>query len=70
MIVGGKMWERPTQLVCPLEIRSTMTTVELNKRMAIANKEYPESEVPRPRRLAKMGACKKISRIAEDKERY
>ena len=28
---------RPVQFLCPLEIRSTMTQEELNKRIAIAN---------------------------------
>ena len=50
MIVRDKIWERPIQLVCPLEIRSTMTQEELNKRIAIANdKEHPEAEETRSR---------------------
>ena len=38
MIVQNKVMERPLQLVCPLEIRSTMSAEELNKRIKTANK--------------------------------
>ena len=71
MIVRDKIWERPIQLVCHLEIRSTMTLEELNKRLVVAyNKEHPEVEVTRPRRLAKAEVCENIARIAEDEERF
>ena len=72
MIVRDKIWECPIQLVCPLEIRSTMTQEELNKRISIANtKEHLRLERSRrSRRLAKAEACKNISRIAEDEERF
>ena len=70
MIVRDKIWERPIQLVCPLEIRSTMTQEELNKRISIANNEYPEAEETRSRRLAKAEAFKNFARIAEDEERF
>ena len=68
MIVRDKIWERPIQLVCPPEIRPTMTPEELNKRIIIANKAYPESEVTRPGRMTKADSCKNIARIAEDEE--
>ena len=31
MIVTNKIWERPVQLVCPSEIKSQMSSEELNK---------------------------------------
>ena len=30
MIVNNRIWERPVQLVCPLEIKSQMSSEELN----------------------------------------
>ena len=33
MIVNNRIWERPVQLVCPLEIKSQMSSEELNKRI-------------------------------------
>ena len=59
MIVRNKIWERPIQLICPLEIRSKMTP---------ANKAHPEALVTRPKRLARMDVSKKITSIAEDEE--
>ena len=32
MIVNSNVWEHPVQLICPLEIRSTLTPEELNRR--------------------------------------
>ena len=39
MVVPTKIWERPIQLICPLEIKSKMTMEELNSRIRLANKE-------------------------------
>ena len=70
-MVRDKIWEHPKQLVCPLEIHSTMTPEELNKRIIIANnKEHSEADVRRPKRLAKADACKNIARITEDEEQF
>ena len=33
MIVSNNFWERPVQLICPLEIESTLTPEELNRRI-------------------------------------
>jgi len=69
MIVRDKIWEHPIQLVCPLQIRSTITPEELNKRIIIANnKEHSQPHVRRPTRLAKADACKNIARITEHEE--
>jgi len=69
MIVRYKIWERPIQLVCPLQIRSMMTPEELNKRIIIANnKGHSQADVRRPTRLAKADACKNIARITEHEE--
>ena len=35
MIVRNKIWERPIQLVCPLEIKSKITLEELNNRIKV-----------------------------------
>ena len=71
MIVRNKIWERPVQLICPLEIRSTMTPEELNRRIEVANKvgdRGTEIQDERPTRQAKVKARKKIEDIAEDEE--
>lgn len=62
MIVMNKIWERPIQLICPFEIRSTMTPEELNKRIVVANKAYPEAEVTRPKKLAKTNPEAEVTR--------
>ena len=43
MIVNNRIWERPVQLVYPLEIKSQMSSEELNKRIQAANKEPAET---------------------------
>ena len=68
MIVRNKIWERPIQLVCPLEVRSTMTPEDLNKRIDVANKKQPEVEVTRPKRQAKADGLKNIATIAENED--
>ena len=61
----------PYTTCLPLEIRSTMTQEDLNKRIIIANnKEHSEADVRRPKRLAKADACKNIARITEDEEQF
>ena len=39
IIVRNKIWERPMQLVCPLEIKSKITLEESNSGIKVANKE-------------------------------
>ena len=56
MIVKKKYWERPIQLVCLFEIKSTMSAEELNKRLRIANIE-DQNEV----------IVERLSRIAKEK---
>ena len=45
MIVRNTVMERPLQLVCPLEICSTMSAEELNKRIKTANKTVTDTKV-------------------------
>ena len=69
MIVRNKVWERPLQLVCPLEIRSTLSTEELNKRIKIANKveiDKADEDQERSRRKAGDKAKKRIKDLAAD----
>ena len=73
MIVKNKIWERPLQLTCPLEIKSTMTPQELNQRIRVANKETENAEAEdeaRPERQAVRAAKNKIQCIAETEEEY
>ena len=73
LIVKNKIWERPLQLTCPLEIKSTMTPQELNQRIRVANKETEDAEAvkeARPERQAVRAAKKKIKRIADKEEEY
>ena len=67
MIVKNEIWERPIQLICPLEIRSTMTTGELNKRIDVVNKEV---EVTRLKRHAKADAVKNVAALTENEELF
>ena len=39
MIVNNRIWGRHVQLMCPLEIKSQMSSEELNKRIQAANKD-------------------------------
>ena len=75
MIVRNKIWERPIQLVCPLEIKSKMTEEELNCRIRAANKEETQSaktEQKNKRVIRQTGqsAKLKIKQMAEDDEQY
>ena len=74
MVVHNKIWERPIQLICPLEIKSKMTMEELNKRIRLANKEDlpadTEQRNERPNRKARETAKQKIMQIAEDNDYY
>ena len=45
-----------------------MTPEELNKPIVVANKAHPESQVTRPKRLARIDGSKKITSSAEDEE--
>ena len=74
MVVRSKIWERPIQLICPLEIQSKMTMEELNSRIRLANKEgiLAETEQKNERVTRKAGetAKLKIKQIAEEDEHY
>ena len=74
MVVRNKIWERPIQLICPLEIKSKMTLEELNKRIRVANNEDipPEREQKNGKvtRKARELAQRKIRSIAEESEHY
>ena len=74
MVVCNKIWERPIQLICPLEIKSKMTIEELNSRIRPANKEdiLAETEQKNERVTRKAGetAKLKIKQIAEEDEHY
>eukprot|EP00794_Sanderia_malayensis_P013095 gene13095-14438_t len=74
MIVKNKVWERPLQLICPLEIQSTMSMDKLNKRIMTASKQEKEKAVELEPMLKRKemtrGAAKKanekIREIAEE----
>ena len=74
MVVRNKIWERPIQLICPLEIKSKMTMEELNSRIRLVNKEdiLAETEQRNERVTRKAGetAKLKIKQIAEEDEHY
>ena len=74
MIVRSKVMERPLQLVCTLEIRSTMPAEELNKRMKTANKTVidikVEEEPERPKRRAGDQAKQRIKDLASEQDRF
>ena len=54
MVVNSRVWQRPIQLICPLEIKSTLSPEELNKRLQTAMKGEDVVEVlERPRRAAR-----------------
>ena len=74
MVVRNKIWERPIQLICPLEIKSKMTMEELNNRIRAANKEDIPAEREQKNekviRKARETAQQKIRETAEDSEHY
>ena len=74
MIVRNKVMERPLQLVCPLEIRSTMSSEELNKRIKTANKTVidtkVEEELKRPKRRAGDQAKQRIKDLASEQDLF
>ena len=74
MVVRNKIWERPIQLICPLEIKSKMTLEELKKRIRVAdNEDIPaerEKKNGRVTRKARELAQRKIRNIAEESEHY
>ena len=39
LVVRNRIWERPIQLFCPLQIKSKITSEQLNKRIIVANTE-------------------------------
>ena len=39
MIVNTTLWERPVQLICPLESKSTVTPEEFNRRIQSTRKK-------------------------------
>ena len=74
MIARDKVMERPLQLVCPLEIRSTMSAEELNKRIKTANKTVTDTKVEeepeRPKRRAGDQAKQHIKDLASEQDRF
>ena len=54
MIVNNNnIWERPVQLICPLEIKSVLTPEEMNRRIQIIGKrEEVTGASKRPTRMA------------------
>ena len=63
MIVNNRIWERPIQLVCPLEIKSQMSSKELNKQIQAANKDAANTaklENSDERKLNKAGEMAKM----------
>ena len=54
MIVNNNVWERPVQLICPLEIKSTLTPEELNRRIQSTIKREEVTGISeRPKRVAR-----------------
>ena len=75
MIVNDRIWGRPVQSVYPLEIKSQMSSEELNKRIQAANKDptktakLENSDERKPRKggeIAKM----KIKEAAMSEGKY
>ena len=75
MIVNHRIWERPVQLVCPLEIKSQMSSEELNKRILAANKDAAKtaklenSDERKPRKAGEM-AKMKVKEAAMSEGKY
>ena len=75
MIVNNRIWERPVQLVCPLEIKLQMSSEELNKRNQAANKDAAKtaklenSNERKPRKAGEM-AKMKIKEAAMSEGKY
>ena len=71
MIVNNKIWERPIQLICPLEIKSTLSAEELNRKIQLASKKEEAVEVVErpgraPGRAAKDRGSARTKRMLED----
>ena len=67
MVVKDKVWERPIQLVFPLEIKSTLPAEELNRRIRVASrKDQVEAPVKRPSRVVKETGAAKSNRLLAD----
>ena len=62
MVVGNKIWERPIQLICPLEVKPKITMEELNSRIRLENKEdiLAETEQKNERVTRKAGETAKL----------
>ena len=75
MTVNNRIWERPVQLVCPLEIKWQMLNEELNKRIQAANKDAAKtakqenSDEKKPRKAGEM-AKMKIKEAAMSEGKY
>ena len=75
MIVNNRIWEHPVQLVCPLEIKSQISSEELNKRIQAANKDAAKtaklqnSDEKKPRKAGKM-AKMKVKEAAMSEGKY
>ena len=66
MIVNNNLWERPVQLICPLEIKSTLTPEELNRRIQSTRKREDVNDVSeRPKRMAKQRGMARTKKILE-----
>ena len=74
MIVRNKIMEQSLQLVCPLEIRSTMSAEEHNKRIKTANKTVTDTKVgekpERPKKRAGDQAKQRIKDLASEQNRF
>ena len=70
MIVRDEVMERPLQLVCPVELRSTMSAEELNKRIRISNNSVTDTKVEeeqeRPKRRSGGQAKQRIKDLASE----
>ena len=66
MIVNSNLWKRPVQLICPLEIKSTLTPEELNRRIQSTRKREDVNDVSeRPKRMAKQRGMARTKKILE-----
>ena len=66
MIVNNNVWERPVQLICPLEIKSTLTPEELNRRIQSTRKKEEVTDASeRQTRMAKQRCMARTKKILE-----
>ena len=66
MIVNNNVWERRVQLICPLEIKSTLTLEELNRRIQSTRKKEEVTDASdRQTRMAKQRYMARTKKILE-----